>query len=419
MLSLTSLLSMFLLFSSCGGGDSATTDNGSSKGDNSDKEELVSALDITKKLGWGWNLGNHFDTSTGQDNTPYQWGYWDNATTTAQLYTRLKSAGVSTVRIPVTWGNNQTPGNWTIKSSYMAEVKKNVEWAEAAGLNVILNIHHDGYWLKIKEAANDATVNDGIKQRIQKTWQQIAETFKDKGDFLIFETFNEIHDGGWGWGDNRKDGGKQYRTLNEWNQLAVNTIRATGSKNATRWIGVPSYVANPQCALESTFVLPTDPANRLMVSVHYYDPTNFTLTPENNDGKTEWGHTATEGNYVAGNNEEHVIKVFQKLYQTFIATDIPVYIGEYGCVMQKTERGNLFRKYYLEYVCRAAHTYHLPLIIWDNNQPGSGNEHHAYFNHSDGSYHSGMQSLVQTMIKAATSDDSSYTLQSIKNNAPR
>ena len=155
MLSLTSLLSMFLLFSSCGGGDSATTDNGSPKGDNSDKEETVSALDITKKLGWGWNLGNHFDTSTGQDNTPYQWGYWDNATTTAQLYTRLKSAGVSTVRIPVTWGNNQTPGNWTIKSSYMAEVKKNVEWAEAAGLNVILNIHHDGYWLKIKEAAND------------------------------------------------------------------------------------------------------------------------------------------------------------------------------------------------------------------------------------------------------------------------
>ena len=156
-----------------------------------------------------------------------------------------------------------------------------------------------------------------------------------------------------------------------------------------------------------------------MVSVHYYDPSNFTLTPENKDGKTEWGHTATEGNYVVGNNEEHVTEVFQKLYQKFIAKNIPVYIGEYGCVMQNTERGNLFRKYYLEYVCRAAHTYHLPLIIWDNNQPGSGNEHHAYFNHSDGSYHSGMQSLVQTMIKAATSDDSSYTLQSVKNNAPR
>ena len=29
---------------------------------------------ITKKLGWGWNLGNHFDTSSGVDNHPSQ-GY--------------------------------------------------------------------------------------------------------------------------------------------------------------------------------------------------------------------------------------------------------------------------------------------------------------------------------------------------------
>ena len=108
MLSLTSLLSMFLLFSSCGGGDSANAGEESPKGDSGKKEETVSALDITKKLGWGWNLGNHFDTSTDIDNKPFEWGYWDNATPTKTLYTRLKSAGVSTVRIAVTWGNNQS-----------------------------------------------------------------------------------------------------------------------------------------------------------------------------------------------------------------------------------------------------------------------------------------------------------------------
>ena len=94
---------------------------------------------ITKKLGWGWNLGNHFDTSSGQDNVPNQWGYWDNATPTRELYTNLKMAGASTVRICTTWGNYQTPDTWTIKDSYMAEVRQNVEWAEAAGLNVILS----------------------------------------------------------------------------------------------------------------------------------------------------------------------------------------------------------------------------------------------------------------------------------------
>lgn len=382
-------------------------------------EATGEVLALAKKLGWGWNLGNHFDTNSGYDNTPNPYGYWDNATPTQALYTNLKAAGVSTVRIGVTWGNHQAADPWTIDATYLAEVKQNVDWAEAAGLNVILNMHHDEYWLKIKEAASNNLINTQIKTRIEKTWTQIAETFKDKGDFLFFESFNEIQDGGWGWGDNLKDGGKQYRTLNEWNQLVVNTIRATGGNNATRWIGVPGYASSPTFVLDDNFVLPTDEANHIMVSVHFYDPSNFTLSPEDNGGKTEWGHTAAAGKYQSGSNEDHVIETFQKLQEKFIANNIPVYIGEYGCVMHTTDRSNLFRNYYLEYVCRAAHTYNMPLCIWDNNSVGGGNEHHGYFNHNDGSYLNDLEPLVKTMIKAATSDDENYTLESIYNNAPK
>ena len=377
------------------------------------------ATALTKKLGWGWNLGNHFDTSSGQDGTPNQWGWWDNATPTAALYQNLKAAGASTVRICVTWGNYQTAAPWTIDATYMAEVKQNVDWAEAAGLNVILNMHHDEYWQDIKQAASNNLINDAVKDRIEKTWKQIAEAFKDKGDFLFFESFNEVQDGGWGWGANLTDGGKQYKTLNEWNQLVVNTIRATGGNNATRWIGVPAYASSPKFALENSFELPTDAANRIMVSVHFYDPNTFTLTPENSDGKSEWGHTAAAGKYQDGSNEDHVVETFQKLQEKFIANNIPVYIGEYGCVMHKTDRSNKFRNYYLEYVCRAAYTYNMPLFIWDNNSTGGGNEHHGYFNHNDGTYLNGLESLVKTMIKATTSTDANYTLESIYNSAPK
>ena len=376
------------------------------------------ATALTKKLGWGWNLGNHFDTSTGEDGKPYQWGFWDNAKPTQALYTNLKKAGASTVRIGVTWGNHQTGDDWTIDADYMAQVKQNVDWAEAAGLNVILNTHHDEYWLDIKAAASDNTVNDNIKDRLSKTWKQIAEAFKDKGDFLFFEAFNEVQDGQWGWGANRTDGGKQYRTLNEWNQVAVDAIRSTGGNNATRWIGVAGYASSPAFVLENSFVLPSDPANHIMVSVHFYDPSDFTLTPETS-GKNQWGHTAQSGKYVAGSNEDHVVETFRKLQEKFIANNIPVYIGEYGCVMQTSDRSNKFRNYYLEYVCRAAHTYNLPVVIWDNNVTGGGNEHHSYFNHNDGTYLNGSQSLVQTMIKAATSDDADYTLETVYNKAPK
>lgn len=375
------------------------------------------ATALTKKLGWGWNLGNHFDTSSGEDGVHPQWGYWDNATPTQALYTNLKAAGASTVRMGVTWGNYQD-AEWNIEASYIAEIKQNLEWAEAAGLNVIINMHHDEYWQNIKEAASIAPINDQIKDRIAKTWKQIAEAFKDKGDFLIFESFNEIQDGGWGWGANRTDGGKQYRTLNEWNQLVVSTIRATGGNNATRWIGVPAYASSPAFAVDDNFVLPTDPANRIMVSVHFYDPSNFTLTPEGNNGLSEWGHTAAAGKADPNSNEDHVVETFKKLQEKYIANNIPVYVGEYGCVMHKTDRSNLFRNYYLEYVCRAAHTYNLPVIIWDNNVAGGGNEHHGYFNHNDGTFLNGSEPLVKAMIKATTSDDASYTLESVYNKAP-
>ena len=326
---------------------------------------------------------------------------------------------MSTVRICVTWGNYQKAAPWTIDAAYMAEVRQNVDWAEAAGLNVILNMHHDEYWLDIKGAANDNLVNEAVKERIAATWTQIAEAFRDKGDFLLFEAYNEVQDGGWGWGDNLNDGGKQYRTLNEWNQLVVNTIRATGGGNATRWIGVPAYASNPRYALSDSFELPADDAGRLMVSVHYYDPSNFTLFPQNDDGKSEWGHTAAAGKYAEGSNEEHVNDTFRRLQEKYVANNIPVYIGEYGCVMHTTSRSNLFRNYYLEYVCRAAHTYNLSVILWDNNTTGGGNEHHGYFNHNDGTYLNNLGPLVQTMIRAATADDLTYTLETIYASAPK
>ena len=60
-----------------------------------------------------------------------------------------------------------------------------------------------------------------------------------------------------------------------------------------------------------------------------------------------------------------------------------------------------------------------PCIIWDNNVSGGGNEHHGYINHSNGNFINNSEALVKTMIKAATSDDTCYTLESIYNKAPQ
>ena len=367
---------------------------------------------LMQKLGWGWNLGNHFETSG--DAISEGWGYWDSVEAiSAELFNNIAAAGAKTVRIPVTWDVHME-ADGTIKADFLNEVAGAVDKALAANLYVIINSHHDSYETNLGNAANNPEIAAADQALIVSIWTQVATKFKDYGEKLIFETVNEVHAGdNWSVGT---DG--EFALLNQFNQAAVDAIRATGGNNATRWIGVAGYAANISLTANH-FQLPNDPAKRLMVSAHFYDPSNFTLSPESEYGYTEWGHTAASGKSSGDNEEYYVEDALKTLQQKYIANNIPVYIGEYGCVIQTSERSNLFRNYYLEYVCRTAYLCNLPVMMWDNNSIGGGNEKHGVFSHSDGSYINGQEQMVKTMIKAATSDDKSYTLESIYNNAPK
>jgi len=373
-----------------------------------EKVDTSKAAGVTKMIGYGWNLGNHFDTSW-SDNIDFakpKWGYWDKATPTEALYQNLAKAGVKTVRMPATWGPYQkNESGYPIDDDYMKEVKQNVLWAKNAGLNVILNTHHDEYWMDAYAAASSSTTNDDIKARIKATWTQIAEAFKNEGDYLILESFNELNHS---W-QTPTDG--ELRIQNEWNQLVVDAIRATGSQNSTRWIAVPSYQASPTYALSDKFQLPSDPANKLIVAVHCYDPYNFTLSENLEEA---WGHSANKSSDEAG-----ITSLFAKIKTRFLDNNIPCYLGEFGSSYHKTAKGIECQNYYLEYFCRAAYFAGLSLCLWDNNNPGAGAEHHAYFSHNDGSWSNDGEAIIPIMVKAATSTDASYTLESIYARAPK
>lgn len=372
---------------------------------------------VAKSLGLGWNLGNQMDAFANGKADETCWG---NAKTTQTAFNKLAEAGITTVRIPVTWmGHIGSAPNYEIEKAWMNRVAEIVEYAENAGLNAIVNIHHDGsdsnYWLNIKEAATSESKNSEIKATLKAVWTQIAERFKNKGNFLAFESMNEIHDGGWGWGENMKDGGKQYAVLNEWNQLFVDAVRDTGGANANRYLGVPGYCTNPDLTI-SYFKLPKDRvSNRLMVAVHFYDPYEYTL----NAKYSEWGHTGAPAKKVSGGDEVNVKSVFGKLKTAFVDKGIPIYIGEMGCVHRDNDRDESFRKYYLEYVCKAAKDYGMAPIYWDNGATGAGTEQSGLFNRTTGLYVNNGADVMQVMRKAIFTEDSSYTLQSVYNGAPK
>ena len=375
--------------------------------------------DITKdyaaRLGIGWNLGNHFDAYNNGVSGETAWG---NPKATQATMNKVKTAGFSTVRIPVTWlGHIGAAPDYKIDEKWLNRVAEVVGYAEAAGLNAIVNMHHDGAdsknWLDIKTAAKDPAVHQQILDQVSAMWRQIADKFKDKGDFLIFESFNEIHDGGWGWGENRNDGGKQYQCLNEWNQAFVDAVRASGGENANRILGIPAYCTNVDIAVQ-TFVMPEDVVEgRLIMAVHCYDPYDYTLPAT----KSEWGHTADESKKVSGNNEADLKRVFEKIYNNFIKKGIPVYMGEFGCVNRATAREQAFQQYYLKYYAKLAKTYFVPSIIWDNGAKGAGNEKHAFIDHGTGEYCSPeAKAAIEAMVD---SYKNTLSLEDVYNSAPK
>lgn len=368
------------------------------------------ATAVTQMLGWGWNLGNHFDTSG--DAIKNGWGYWDGvATMTAAPFQTLASAGAKTVRMPTTWTDHMDE-SYTISADYLNEVAATIDLALAAGLNVILNTHHDSFETDLGNAATNEEAYLKDSTIIVSLWKQVATRFANYSDKLIFETFNEVHAGdNWGGGSDA-----EYALLNTWNQWAVDAIRATGGNNATRWIGVAGYAANIDMTIDH-FVMPTDPANKLMVGVHCYDPYNFCLAPYDDAGNavvTTWGHSASG----SSSEEEYAINQLYKLRTAYIEKNIPCYLGEYGCVWKKTDEENAYRAYYLEFFCRAANLAGIPMFVWDNNSKGSGNEANGYLDHATGAWLNNSETMVPTMIKACTSTDASYTFQTIWNKAP-
>ena len=373
------------------------------------------AWETARKLGIGWNMGNHFDAHNNGVSGETVWG---NPKATQATFDKVKAAGFSTVRIPVTWlGHIGAAPDYKIEDAWLDRVAEVVGYAENAGLNVILNMHHDGadskYWLDIKSAAADPAVHEQILDQITAMWSQIAWKFQDKGDFLIFEAFNEIHDGGWGWGANRNDGGKQYKCLNEWNQAFVGAVRGSGGQNnMERLLGIPAYCTNTDLAI-AALEMPSDYLeDRLMVSVHCYDPYDYTLPAK----YSEWGHTASSSNKVAGDNEADLKATFVKLYDHFISKGIPVYMGEFGCVNRATAREQAFQQYYLKYYAKLSKTYGVPCMIWDNGAKGHGNERHAFINHGTGEYCSSeAQAAIEALIASYTND---LTLEEVYNQAP-
>lgn len=312
------------------------------------------ATAVAADMGMAWNLGNSFDCVDASGNVGET--VWGNPVTTKKLIQAVKAQGFNTIRIPVSYMNMIKSDN-TVNGDYLIRIKQVVDYAYDMGMYVVINIHNDGghgivnKWLDITKTGDEF---EEIVLKYSDVWTSIATYFKDYDQKLVFEGFNELMNGDY----NAAPTTAQIANVNTLNTEFVSAVRAAGGSNADRVLIVAGYNTNIGYTI-SGFTKPSDTAtNRLMLSVHFYDPTDFTL---NTSGTTSWSNSA---NGAAMQSEINRICTFAS------NLNMPIFIGEYGPI----DKNNLTAReeycYWVNYYASSCSA-KIVMAFWDNGVDGT------------------------------------------------
>ncbi|MBQ7131979.1 MAG: cellulase family glycosylhydrolase [Oscillospiraceae bacterium] len=338
----------------------------------------ITGFELMADMKIGWNLGNTLDAHADYGVTlgvSQAETYWGNPVTTKAMIDAIKNAGFNTVRIPTTYMNHTgSAPNYTIDEAWLNRVQEVVDYVIANDMYCIINIHHENDWLKPKYANQSE-----CEARLEKLWTQIANRFKEYDDHLIFEVMNEPRLVGdpteWNGGTS-----EARQVINSYNQVCVDTIRATGGNNAERWLMVPTYAASTVSSVLNEFVLPSDPADKIMVSIHAYTPYDFALNTTGTSSFTDY---------------YSIDSLFQTLNSKFISQGVPVVIGEFGAVNKNNDSQ---RETWAAYYISKASSYGIPCVWWDNGLVSGEGELFGLLNRSTCQmYYSG---IVNAMMGA-------------------
>ncbi|MBQ9906978.1 MAG: cellulase family glycosylhydrolase [Oscillospiraceae bacterium] len=317
----------------------------------------ISTMDLVHDMGIGINLGNTMeacgDWVNGKCVADYEKS-WGSPLVSKEMIEGIAKEGFGVLRIPVAWSNLMVKdGTYTINAELDERIHQIVDWTIGSGMYAIINIHWDMGWV------NEFPDNkDESMKRFKRMWTQIAESFQNYSDYLMFECQNE--ELGWEkiwnpWGGTEGKA-ESYALCNEINQAFVDVVRGTGGNNPKRHLLISGYNTGIDRTCDPYFKMPNDPANRMAISVHYYSPAGFAILEEDADwGKATptWG---SDQDYASLRSEMDMMKTH------FTDKGIPVIIGEYGCPTKNKEPESVRR--FITSVCEEAYKRgHCP-VLW-------------------------------------------------------
>ena len=257
---------------------------------------------ISLPVGKCVNLGNTFEP-------PVEAGWGGGRPFEDEDATRIRARGFSTVRLPVRFSAHalETPP-YSIDPAFMARIRHVVDTNLAAGLNVILDLHH------YDELFEDPAAH---RDRLAGLWRQVAAEFRDAPAGLWFELINEPH------------ADLDRTNLLETLAPALAAVRET---NPTRpviiggenWSGVDSL---------ATLELPDDPY--VVPTFHYYEPFDFT---HQGAGWADPVPPVTGRDFGSAADRAQLAATLDKVRAYIARTGRVPFVGEYGAYERLSTR---------------------------------------------------------------------------------
>ena len=181
----------------------------------------------------------------GTMNVDYVYG----ADASRQAY--FAGKGLKLVRFPFRWERVQPVARGPLSAADVAGIRSMLDTAQAAGQQVILDLHNYGRYY-------GAVLTRGDAPRLADVWTRLAETFRGHPALYGYELMNEPHD--------QPDGADAWAHLA---QTATNAIRKVDQKT---WVLVPGYGwQNARFWPDNNATLDVrDPAGKVLYAAHQY-----------------------------------------------------------------------------------------------------------------------------------------------------
>jgi endoglucanase len=314
------IIPVFLISSAC----LSHQDTGSS-----DNDELIPSdpFELNEAMQQGINLGNALEAP--------QEGDWGMVIMEEYIH-EIAEAGFDAIRIPIRWNAHadyETP--YVIDPAFFHRVDEIINWALDRDLVVMINIHHyDELMLQPEQH----------RQRFLAIWRQIAEHYREFPTTLLFEILNEPHD---------------QLTPDLWNTFLAEAINVIRDSNPHRTLVIGTAPWGGFYGLEHLEIPDSD--RNIIVTVHYYDPFQFTHQGAGwaGDEAEEWVGTTWEG---TPGEMSTIDESFDNVLDWANQYNRPIHLGEFGAYQAAPYESRIL---WTNYVRKAAEQRNFSWAYWE------------------------------------------------------